>query len=103
MYMSFRAHIYVYVWVSGPTTVCVYVWRVKEIERAVMFTLPPPFYFTARTLLYRPVHRTNKKSTPRWKVRNTRLRYIKSISYQTADGERIFFIATQPLEKVIYS
>jgi hypothetical protein len=22
MYMSFRAHIYVYVWVSGPTTVC---------------------------------------------------------------------------------
>ncbi len=34
-------------------------------------------YFTARTLLYRPVHRTNKKSTPRWKVRTTRLRYIK--------------------------
>jgi hypothetical protein len=41
--------------VPGPTTVCVYVWREKELERAVKFTLPPPFYFTARiyfTALY---------------------------------------------------
>jgi hypothetical protein len=60
------------IWVSGPTTVCQ-----DELERAVKFTLPPPFYFTARILLYRPVHRTNKKSTSRWKVRDTRLRYLK--------------------------
>jgi hypothetical protein len=64
--------------VPGPTTVCVYVWREKELERAVKFALLPPFYFTARILLYHPVHRTNKKSTPCWKVRNTRLRYIKT-------------------------
>ncbi len=29
--------------VPGPTTVCVYVWGEKELERAVKFTLPPPF------------------------------------------------------------
>jgi hypothetical protein len=67
MYMGFRAH--------NSLSGCQ-----EELERAVKFTLPPPFYFAARILLYRPVHRTNKKSTSRWKVRNTRLRYIKTTS-----------------------
>jgi hypothetical protein len=66
MYMGFRAH--------NSLSVCQ-----EELERAVKFTLPPPFYFTAHILLYRPVHRTNKKSTSRWKVHNTRLRYINYI------------------------